>query len=306
MGTGLYGYTQPVSPGPAPWTDYTSFIVVHHTFLGFPPNDDPEGPQKGAMKVTMAHEFHHAIQFAYNASPSGRIWFMETTSTWMEDVVFDPVNDNYNYLPLFFTQPQTPLTNTGIHMYASFIWNQFLAQNFGPDLIRQAWQENISFTAAPALDRVLQTRSTTLGKEFSRFALWNFYTGSRDDGRHYEEGSFYPEMALHNNTGGPPISGRSSAIFALAAQYETFPSADSIEKARLTFAGRPSGVWGAHVLFDNPPVFRAYPFNLIANNQGDTIFFGLDSFPRVVLIGAQIKTAQLSISEFFDYTYQAF
>ncbi|MGH8004625.1 MAG: MXAN_6640 family putative metalloprotease [Limisphaerales bacterium] len=306
LGTGLYGYTQPESPGPAPWTDYTSFIVVHHTLIGFPPNNDPESPQKGAMKVTIAHEFHHAIQFAYNASTSGRIWFMEITSTWMEDVVFDLVDDNYNYLPIFFTQPQTPLTNTGIHMYSSFIWNQYLAQNFGPDIIRQIWQENISFTASPALDRVLQTRSTTLGREFSRFALWNFYTGGRDDGQHYEEGGFYPEMALHQNSGGLLISGRSQSIPALAAQYETFPSGDTIEKARLTFTGRTSGVWGAHVLFHNPPTLRAYPFNLVANNQGDTTFFGLDSFPRVVLIGAQIKTAQLTVSEYFDYSYKAF
>jgi len=182
LGSNLYGFCQPESPGPAPWTDYTSFIVVHNTFLGFPPNNDPDGAQKGAMKVTVAHEFHHAVQFAYNASSSGRLWFMEVTSTWMEEVVFDPVDDNYNYLPIFFAEPQTPLTNTGIHMYSSFIWNQYLAQNFGPDLIRHAWQENISFQAATALDRALQTRSTNLGKEFSRFALWNFYTGGRDDG----------------------------------------------------------------------------------------------------------------------------
>jgi len=306
LGTGLYGYAEPESPGPAPWTDYTSFIVVHRNFLGFPPNNDPDGIQKGAMKATIAHEFHHAIQFGYNASSSGRIWFMEITSTWMEEVVFDPVDDNYNYLPAFFTEPHTPLTNTGIHMYSSFIWNQYLAQNFGPDLIRQAWQENISFAAAQALDRVLQNRSSNLGKEFSRFALWNFYTGSRDDGQHYEEGSFYPEMVLHHNAGGPVISGRSRSIFALAAQYETFPSADTIEKAQLTFIGRPTGVWGAHVLYHNPPTIQAYPFNLIANNRGDTTFFGLDSFPRVVLVGAQIKNNQLTVAEYFDYTYKAF
>jgi len=306
LGTGLYGFCEPESPGPAPWTDYTSFIVVHNNFLGFPPNDDPEGPQKGAMKVTVAHEFHHAVQFSYNASTSGRLWFMEVTSTWMEDVVFDLVNDNYNYLSVFFTEPQTPLTNTGIHMYSSFIWNQYLAQNFGPEIIRQVWQENISFQAVPALDRVLQTRSSSLGREFSRFALWNFYTGSRNDSQHYEEGSFYPEMTLHQNAGGPMITGRSQSVPALAAQYESLPAGDSVEKARLVFTGRTSGVWGAHVLFENSPVIRGYPFPLIANNHGDTTFFGLDSFPRVVLVGAQIKTSQLTVFEYFDYSYTAY
>ena len=296
-----YGYCEPVSNQ---CFACASFIVVHRDFFGFPPNDDPEGDQKGAMKVTIAHELHHAVQFAYTVV--GSAWFFESTSTWMEDVVFDLVNDNYWYLPAFFSQPALPLTYNSIHMYGCFIWNQYLAQNFGADIIRQVWEENaLSPAAATSLDQVLRNRyASDLAKEFSRFALWNFYTGRRDDGRHYEEGDHYPEMELHFNTGGPVFSGRSDTIFALAAQYVSFPSANTIEKAQLTFTGRATGEWGAHVVFHNPYSSRAYPFNLIGKNQGDTTFFGLDSFPQVVLIGAQIKTGQLSASEYFDYGYK--
>ena len=76
-----YGFTSIDIPGPNPWNDYASFIVIHCSFAGFPPNHDPEGNVIGALKVTTAHEFYHAIQFAYNVSTAS--YFMEESSTWM-------------------------------------------------------------------------------------------------------------------------------------------------------------------------------------------------------------------------------
>ncbi len=87
-----YGYTTPLaSPTGA------TRITLHNTFLGFPPNTDPEGNQWGAAKVTVAHEFKHASQRA------GSLWseggWVELDATWMEDIAYDFVNDYYNYLP---------------------------------------------------------------------------------------------------------------------------------------------------------------------------------------------------------------
>ena len=107
MRVGVYGYTQAELPGPNAWNDYSSHIVVHCNFVGFPPNQDPTGNAFGALKVTIAHEFYHAIQFAYDVGED--IYFMEESSTWMEDMVCPEVNDNYNYLPYFYTVPQVGL-----------------------------------------------------------------------------------------------------------------------------------------------------------------------------------------------------
>ncbi len=300
----FYGYAQPENPGPAAWGDFSSYIVVHRDFFGFPPNNDPEGNQKGAMKATIAHEFHHAVQFAY--SVSNQTWFYEVTATWMENVVFDDVDDNYNYLSSFFNQPALPLTNESIHMYGSFIWNEFLAQNFGPDLIRQAWQANISTPATTSLNNILTGRGTSLKNEFARFTLWNYYTGGRNDGNHYEEGSFYPPIAMHSNSGGPIISGNSPALLPLASRYESFSSNSSIEKIRLTFSGATGSIWDAHVLLDGPPGIRSNPLFLASNRTGDTTVFGVDSFSTVVLIGAQTRISQLTSSTAFGYSYQSF
>ena len=39
------------------------------------------------LKVTLAHEFFHAVQFAYDIGED--TWLMEGTATWMEDQVYD-------------------------------------------------------------------------------------------------------------------------------------------------------------------------------------------------------------------------
>ena len=50
------------------------------------------------MQVTAAHEYFHAVQFAYDFFEDG--WFMEATATWAEDELYDDVNDNVQYLPI--------------------------------------------------------------------------------------------------------------------------------------------------------------------------------------------------------------
>jgi len=67
---------------------WTSYIHVDPNYdgFGYPDRTDP-------MKVTAAHEFFHAIQFVYNANAGS--WFLEISSTWMEDMVYNSINDYY-------------------------------------------------------------------------------------------------------------------------------------------------------------------------------------------------------------------
>ena len=48
------------------------------------------------LRVTAAHELFHAIQFAYDMGEDS--WFMEGTATWVEDEVYDAINDNLQFL----------------------------------------------------------------------------------------------------------------------------------------------------------------------------------------------------------------
>jgi hypothetical protein len=53
----------------------------------------------GALKVTQAHEFMHALQFNINVYQSG--WLMESHATWAEDAVYDGINDWHWYINRF-------------------------------------------------------------------------------------------------------------------------------------------------------------------------------------------------------------
>ena len=90
-----------------------------------------------ANKVTLAHEFHHAIQFAYDAFENRAM--MEGTATWMEDEVFTSINDNRQYLrtsPLG-SQPWQQLDRFfssgpfALWPYGTWIWYRFLSENLG-------------------------------------------------------------------------------------------------------------------------------------------------------------------------------
>jgi len=75
---------------------WTSDIDIDNDFIGSKYN--AKGIQ--ALRVTAAHEFHHAIQYGYGWW--GERYPYELTSTWMEDVVYTDVNDYYQYLPDYF------------------------------------------------------------------------------------------------------------------------------------------------------------------------------------------------------------
>jgi hypothetical protein len=97
-----------------------------------------------ALRVTLAHEFFHAVQSAYEGSRRER-WLREGTATWIEDQVFDRVNANYQLLgesPL--SQPELPLdafqaSDDGQDFeYGSWTFWQFLSEYYrSPSVVKQ-------------------------------------------------------------------------------------------------------------------------------------------------------------------------
>ena len=105
---GSYGLTWPGTDGPQPWNDLSSYIEIENDFSGAYPNDDPEGPVAGAMKVTCAHEFHHAVQFGLRGSST--VWLAELTSVAFEERVYPYVNDYVWLIDYFMAVSYTHLT----------------------------------------------------------------------------------------------------------------------------------------------------------------------------------------------------
>jgi len=298
-----YGYAQPEYPGPKPWNDYTSYISVHRNFYGFPPNQDPDGNQKGAMKVTLAHELFHAVQFGYDVYEE--VWYMEISSTWMEDVVYDVVNDNYNYLPDFFDHPDESLQSTSLHMYASFIWNSYLSENFGNDVVRGIWNGCIWHDALWSMDSVLSARGSSRDQEFKTFTAWNFVTGTRDDGLHYEEGSEYPLISLMRTHSTYPVTELTSAQPPdnLAANYIMFFPPPYNSDLHIWFNGHDSYLWGAVVAKSQSLTDHSFEeITLNELREGEIVIPNFDGYYAVTLIPSVLSTWGYNI----NFTYSAY
>ena len=135
-----------------------------------------------SLQVTAAHEYHHAIQYGYNYYFD--IWYAEATATWMEDELYDSVNQLYTYLPAWFNNStqsldSTTSTSTG-GGYGRWIFNRYLAEQHGVDTVRAAWEklagiarpaDGSDIVMRPVLESLITTSySSSLGSDVFGFA----------------------------------------------------------------------------------------------------------------------------------------
>lgn len=196
LGPDTYGLTTPdmlVAEGGTS----TTFMEIHNDFSFVSP---PANRGIPSLRVTLAHEFHHAIQIGSYGYWTNDVWFHEITSVWMEDVVYHGENDYLNYLFSFDSQfqlPGTALTAYDNIMYSRGILGKYFAKRFGPNTMLHIWQNIRTVAPLPAIDLTLHQlpSSTTLGVAFAEWALWNYYTGPRADSvTYYNEAALFPVM----------------------------------------------------------------------------------------------------------------
>lgn len=297
----IYGYTVPDGPGPEIWNDYRSYIVLNNDFEGFPSNTDPEGSVAGAAKATVAHEFHHAVQFGYDVGEYG--WFMELDATCMEDIVFDLVNDNYNYLPTYMNSPGTSLMATGKHQYASFIWGLYLAEKFDTSIMVAAWEGARYQTVWDALGDTLDGwYGWTTDSAFADFAAWLYYAGSRDDGQHFSEGAYYPDLYISRYAGNYPVYPSTSAAVGGYATclIQFLPPADDGELT-INFDGSDAVGWAARAILAGSAGDSVVTMNLLPGTWvGQLVIPHFSSYTSVTLIG--INTQEFSGTAAFEYS----
>jgi len=223
--TGVLGYGDPIQPAQN-YYDVNIFNSVYYgetvpeTQIGFSTpsrwithinidNDFQYFYSAGlvGLRVTAAHEFHHAVQFGVYGYWSTDIYFMELTSTWMEDVVYDSVNDYYQYLrgpggPSGysqrgqFAQPDFSFLKTnGLIEYSRAVFGKFIETKYSRDLMRRAWELIPTSIAITALDRAFSERGTSFREAFTLWTVWNSHTGPEADTLlYYTEGREYPPI----------------------------------------------------------------------------------------------------------------
>jgi hypothetical protein len=191
---GLYGYctTDKRVPNGGPY-DAWAFCVLDNDYQR---SEFPENTPLDNMRVTAAHEYYHAVQFAYDAYEDG--WFMEATATWAEDEVFDGVNDNRQYLkagPL--RKPWIPLDKFGgSHHYGDWIFFRYLTERLDtsagglPTLVLDMWQKADGSRNGPDMYSMEAVRSVLAerGEPFAQ-AFTEFADANRRPATTYDEGA---------------------------------------------------------------------------------------------------------------------
>ncbi len=184
-----YGGTYPETPIGGVDSTYTSYMEISNDYSGYYTDGI------NAARVTVAHEFHHAIQignYIYRYDLDG--YFYELTSTSMEHFVYPAIHDYYNYLPYYFYHTQNSFTQNGTgEEYALAIWNIFLKDKFGYGIIKKQWELMTRMRAIRAISNSLTDYNTSFGAEFGEFGVWTYFTNYRTvRGKYFENASQYP------------------------------------------------------------------------------------------------------------------
>jgi hypothetical protein len=180
------------------WDDYYSYMVI-----------DPWGPYGGIhLNALIAHELNHGMQAAYDWWESGI--FFEMTSQFIEDEVYDDDNGYKEYLFDFQGNPDWAFDfyddYETWYMYGSMLYLQFLRDSIyegDSSLVSEIWDRsrNPAGENEPdfedALNAMLDEKAgISFEESLIRFCRWRYYTGERDDGKHFEEGATFPPEAL--------------------------------------------------------------------------------------------------------------
>src|SRR3954452_20824998 len=178
------------------------YLVLDNDYSAF---EFPGTKPLSDLEVTFAHEYNHILQFGYDAYQDP--WFAESSATWMEDQVYNEIDDYLRYVRRWVKLWETPLTTSSIKEYGSAVWNQWLQRRYGGAIVRQAWGRAIhvkpgGFSVGAYESAIHAAGPSDLGHDFTRFAAavaeWRTGEGFRESGG-------YPEMPRQ---GSLPLDGQ--------------------------------------------------------------------------------------------------
>ncbi len=291
---GLYGYCAPEQVVPGERNVASSYCVLDNDFGEFPLPPTP------SMRVTVAHELFHAVQFGLDAREDG--WFLEATATWMEEQVTDDVNDNRQYLRHGqLGDPDTPLDtfDSGLGSYGNWIFFQRLTQRFGTDAVRQVWADADGHLgrrndfSVRAVRRYVESR----GASWPRFYA-GFIAANRTARSSYAEGSAYRPTAPQSRARlgrGRRTWSRAVTLDHLTGHVVSLRPGPGLRRGRLRIAidaGRRATAPAAHVvLIGRKGVIGRSPIRLDRRGHGSRVVaFRRPRVRRVEVVLANAST----------------
>ncbi len=231
---GVYGYCTSDDPSRSSRrSDRWAYCVLDNDYstAEFPTNTPVEN-----LKVTAAHEYFHAVQYAYDVAEDS--WLLEATATWAEDELYDGIDDNVQYLRASqLMNPRIPLDtfNRNGFQYGTWSFVRFLTERFDkrrggmPRLVHDLFDKVDGAPGGPdlyswqAIDAVLKRKRTSGATMLAAYAVAN-----RRPDRRYAEGrrNNYPTAPLAGRTkvgAGRPVTFRGRLDHLTTATVQAVP-----------------------------------------------------------------------------------
>lgn len=305
LGLGFYSFTQAEAEIPeTPQDDMRSFTVLDNDFQ----NEHFTTGIQGAL-VSAAHEYFHAVQFGYRIfSNINEGFYYELCSTWIEDVIYDEINDYYQALPSFFQNTGIPFNlfdDASLKSFGESVWNHFLVKKYADfSVVRNTWEHmQLNLGVLDAIDQALNERGSNLLTDFTEFAVWNYFTGGRADSiAYYEESHAYPEIFLNGEV--EIVSDTSIVDSSLSLTHKYYRLTNQSDQGfSIKFTQKEDDFWAFLIIF-NPSISTSslHFCNPLIEPDGHV----LDSQSEVVLIPVNTRIIGGEDLPVLNNTYQTF
>ena len=184
----LFGFaaTDPGQRG----TSQHSYLVIDNDF---DPAQYNGAEALESLRVTLAHEYAHVLQYGYDILADG--WHFEASAVWMEQRMYPAITDWLRFLndrtsgdgwrsltelPLTYFEPDPDgvgaLDPRTAKPYGDVVWNQFLSTKYGPagDALQLAtWESSrgIEFASTDAYETAIRDAGgASFSQDFGEFA----------------------------------------------------------------------------------------------------------------------------------------
>ncbi|MFL6107791.1 MAG: MXAN_6640 family putative metalloprotease [Marmoricola sp.] len=248
-----------------------------------------------SLSVTAAHEFFHAIQFAYDADDS--TWFLEGTAVWMEDQVYPKINDYLQYLTYSqITQSEVPIDTTGtFERYGAVIFWKYLSEGYhSVDIIRRIWDAAAvsrgTKNGIQAAQAVLRLKHVGWAGAFARFSVWNTLpTGSYGDRRLFPHPVYW-------KSGGLGTSVRDTGVQSISLDHLSSANATLIPSAALPTRSR------LRITVEAPSIYVGQARIQVRKTDGSTTYESVslnssgDGSRTVYFSGKNISSVRLTLA----------
>jgi hypothetical protein len=235
---GLYGFCTTDDPRFSQQSNLSAYCVFDDDFSK---SQFPFGAHGvAALKVTAAHEFQHASQFAYDFREDR--WFLEATAVNMEATVYPGIHDNYQYFPsspLSKSNPWRPIDlfqTNGTNQYGSWIFFRFLCEIYTPhpivgqpdcSVVKDLWERAAVNKGTKAggtySTKAITDELTADGQDFVDL-FRQFGAANADPAAIYKDGALYPKAASNStnypmNPVNPAGAGLTTVMFHMSNDY---------------------------------------------------------------------------------------